>query len=642
MNDFKKRGVAAVQRQQPKFKLAWTVILWAGILLWALGFSHPMFPFGLRVMGFLPLIVLVAQQFKLIPEEKHRVSWTAVILAMPFLFITGMFRTQPLSTLIVTIVGVVVIMFLFSPTMPTGAYSGRFMRPKEAEKFLISPEEEPRTLPVAVLNGEPIGLKPYVLSKIQGELGHLTVIAPTRSGKGLLLTSHLLTWAGSTITLDIKGENWQKTSARRARLGPVYVLNPEGVGARFDPIAELMELGTDSEAALLQAVNVILKPEEDTQPIFLLTAVPALRAGMRVAYALKEPVLPWVYAQSRAGMRAYVRSVQAQAERLGDWASIDDMTQYLGRPVTEVQEAQWTDSKWMPAQAWANLTAALGRICTEGVLKMTSGRDFSAADLQRGPASVYLIWKEDMGEGLKDAFSLVSLALLKGLSRHADNHKGEAMTQVLFVVDEAGTFKVPDLPKLMATLAGRGVWLSPYFQNVVQMQRQYGENAEQEIINNSSAVVWYPSAEKSAGDYIEQFAGKESVVTTSASSEGTTTASTTDRPIITASEFSQLGENYVLVQFKNHAWLKAEPMRWFEFAHMRGRAQERGVGGDPIAWSLSDYRNRVTPIRAVAQPQAKESTSVIVPAPAPPPPLGAPAGWYNMDDEDEKPDQKLN
>ncbi|QLG13580.1 type IV secretory system conjugative DNA transfer family protein (plasmid) [Deinococcus sp. D7000] len=506
------------------------------------------------------------------------------------------------------------------------------MRRSETEKFKISRKEEAQMLPVAALDGQPIGIKPYILSKIQGELGHLTVIAPTRSGKGLLLTSHLLTWAGSAITLDIKGENWEKTSAARAKLGPVYVLNPEGMGARFDPIAELMELGIDSEAALLQAVNVILKPEEDTQPIFLLTAVPALRAGMRVAHALGEPVLPWVYAQSRAGMRAYVRSVQAQAERLGDWASIDDMTQYLGRPVAEVQEAQWTDSKWMPAQAWANLTAALGRVCTEGVLKMTSGRDFSAADLKRGPASVYLIWKEDMGEGLKDAFSLVSLALLKGLSRYADNHKGEAMTEVLFVVDEAGTFKVPDLPKLMATLAGRGVWLSPYFQNVVQMQRQYGENAEQEIINNSSAVVWYPSAEKSAGEYVEQFAGKESVATTS--------ASTTDRPIITASEFSQLGENHVLVQFKNHAWLKAEPMRWFEFAHLKGRAQAKGVGGGPIAWSLSEYRSRVTPIRAVTPPQARVSAPAVMPAPAPPP--NAPAGWYNMDDEDEKPGQKLN
>ncbi|QFP75060.1 type IV secretory system conjugative DNA transfer family protein (plasmid) [Deinococcus sp. AJ005] len=564
---------------------------------------------------------------------------------MPFLFITGVFRMQPGPTLFVTIAGVSLILFYFSSMVPTGAYSGRFMRHKEAEKFLITREEEPYMLPVAALDGQPIGIKPYVLSKIQGELGHLTVIAPTRSGKGLLLTSHLLTWVESAIVLDIKGENWEKTSAARAELGPVYVLNPEGMGSRFDPIAELMELGTDSEAALLQAVNVILKPEEDTQPIFLLTAVPALRAGMRVAHALGEPVLPWVYAQSRAGMRAYVRNVQAQAERLGDWASIDDMTQYLGRPVAEVQDAQWADSKWMPAQAWANLTAALGRVCTEGVLKMTSGRDFSAADLKRRPTSVYLIWKEDMGEGLKDAFSLVSLALLKGLSRYADNHKGEVMTEVLFVVDEAGTFKVPDLPKLMATLAGRGVWLSPYFQNVVQMQRQYGENAEQEIINNSSAVVWYPSAEKSAGEYIEQFAGKESVVTTSASSEGTTTASTTDRPIITASEFSQLGENAVLVQFKNHQWLKAEPMRWFEFAHLKDRVQEKGVGGGPIAWSLSDYRSRIAPIRPVAQaqPQVRAITPAPAVRPAPPlPPPNAPAGWYNMDDEDEKSGQKLN
>lgn len=631
MNDFK-RTAGAVRQQATKLKPVWTAVVWVAVGIWALMWLWG--GFAVKLMGLLPLLVMTAQQLRLIPAERHQLSWAATLWAMPFLLVAGIFNMRPMPTLFFAGVGVAVILFFIWSMVPSGAYSGRFMRRDEAKKFGINRQEESQTLIVARLDGQPIGIKPFTIAKIQKELGHLTVVAPTRSGKGLLLASHLLSWEGSAIVLDIKGENWQRTSAHRAELGPVYVLNPEGFGARFDPIAELLELGNDSEAALLQAANIILKPEEEKQKIFALTAVPALRAGMRVAYALKEPVLPWIYAQSRAGMRAYARNVQAQAEHLKDWASIDDITEYLGRPLAEMDEGMWSDAKGLPVQAWSNFTAALGKICTEGVLKMTSGRDFTAAELKQRPTSVYLVWKEDMGEGLKDAFSLISMALVKGLSRYADDRSGQPMTEVLFIVDEAGTFKVPDLPKLMATLAGRGVWLSPYFQNVVQMQRQYGDDQEQEIINNSSAVVWYPSAEKSAGDYVEQFAGKASVMTSSSSAQGAT-ISTTDRPVMTASEFSQMGENALLVQFRNHAWLKAEPMRWFDFDHLKQRSQEKGINGNPIAWSLSEYRSRVTPIKAVTHAQPAANT------PPPGPSTNTASKWYGLEDE-EQPVQELN
>lgn len=633
----------------PKIGKTLDSVLWIVAGVWAfMCFSSALISLrgaaGMRlfmfILGAYPLLTLAAKNGKYIPNRFFRIF---IGLALPVL-ISGafgifFFSNNALGELFcIALLTGAFYLWIWSQ-IPTGAYSGRFMEPREADKFKISRQEEAQTLTAATLNGQPIGIKPYAIAKIQKELGHLTVVAPTRSGKGLLLTSHLLTWQGSSITLDIKGENWQRTSAERAKLGPVYVLNPEGFGARFDPIAELVELGADSESALLQAANVILRPEDEKQPIFPLTALPALRAGMRVAYALKEPVLPWIYAQTRSGLRAYVRNVQAQAERLNDWASIDDMTQFLGRPLAEVEDAQWSDARWLPGQAWATLTASLGRVCTEGVLKMTSGRDFTAADLKKRSTSVYLIWKEDMGEGLRDAFSLVSLALLKGLGRYADDHKGEPMTEVLFIVDEAGTFKVPDLPKLMATLAGRGVWLSPYFQNVVQMQRQYGENAEQEIINNSSAVVWYPSAESSAGEYVEQFAGKKSVVTSSTGSQGAT-LSTTDRPVITASEFSQMGENVVLVQFRHHAWLKAQPMRWFMFEHLKERAGEKGINGDPISWNLNEYRSRVTPLRPTVQAQAVPAASA--PATVTPPPPSAAPQWYGLDDDEDTAAQELN
>jgi type IV secretion system protein VirD4 len=47
---------------------------------------------------------------------------------------------------------------------------------------------------------------------------HVLCFAPTRSGKGVgLVVPTLLTWPGSCIVHDIKGENWTLTSGFRAR-----------------------------------------------------------------------------------------------------------------------------------------------------------------------------------------------------------------------------------------------------------------------------------------------------------------------------------------------------------------------------------------------------------------------------------------
>src|SRR6266851_5663304 len=72
--------------------------------------------------------------------------------------------------------------------------------------------------------------------KTRSELGNLLVVGPTRSGKGLLATSQLLTWQGSVVVNDIKGELFTQTAGYRSTLGPVFVIDPTGRGHRYDPL----------------------------------------------------------------------------------------------------------------------------------------------------------------------------------------------------------------------------------------------------------------------------------------------------------------------------------------------------------------------------------------------------------------------
>src|SRR6185312_656494 len=70
---------------------------------------------------------------------------------------------------------------------------------------------------------------------------HILCFAPTRSGKGVgLVVPSLLTWPGSAIVHDIKGENWQLTAGFRARHGRVLLFDPTNAkSSAYNPLIEV-------------------------------------------------------------------------------------------------------------------------------------------------------------------------------------------------------------------------------------------------------------------------------------------------------------------------------------------------------------------------------------------------------------------
>ena len=70
---------------------------------------------------------------------------------------------------------------------------------------------------------------------------HVMAFAPTRSGKGVgLVIPTLLTWTGSAVVHDIKGENWQLTAGWRSRFSYCLLFNPtDPRSARYNPLLEV-------------------------------------------------------------------------------------------------------------------------------------------------------------------------------------------------------------------------------------------------------------------------------------------------------------------------------------------------------------------------------------------------------------------
>lgn len=70
---------------------------------------------------------------------------------------------------------------------------------------------------------------------------HVIAFAPTRSGKGVgLVVPTLLSWTGSAVIHDIKGENWRLTAGWRSKFSHCLLFDPtDSRSARYNPLLEV-------------------------------------------------------------------------------------------------------------------------------------------------------------------------------------------------------------------------------------------------------------------------------------------------------------------------------------------------------------------------------------------------------------------
>ena len=91
---------------------------------------------------------------------------------------------------------------------------------------------------------------------------HVLCFAPTRSGKGVgLVIPTLLTWPGSAIVHDIKGENWTLTAGYRSSFSRVLLFDPTNAeSAAYNPLLEVRR-GVCEVRDVQNVADVLVDPE---------------------------------------------------------------------------------------------------------------------------------------------------------------------------------------------------------------------------------------------------------------------------------------------------------------------------------------------------------------------------------------------
>jgi len=447
---------------------------------------------------------------------------------------------------------------------PQGHYHAHFAASSEVRDMAAPPtkgrggEEGSSGVLLARHQGGLIELRPGFDGR--SEMGHFLVCGPSRSGKGLHLTSNLLRWGGSAIVLDIKGELYRLTAEKRRALGnEVLVLDPSGRGDRYDPFGEL----SYSPEALRSAVNIVMEPEKGRESIFAERAADALYAAVLAARKEGAPALAYVDELMAEGPRAFVERLDA----LGDVEIRRALVRFLGDRPEDMEPRDYRTDRFL-SSTWSTMTTRLGPLLSDGVLRTTGGSDFVAADLVERPTTLYLMFGEAELRYTSKLFQLITLSILTGLIRRGDLEPEGGGVPLLVCFDEAGRTPIPRLDDLVSTIAGRGMGALVYVQDLGQLDGAYGRERAQTIRGNCHTQLYYRPTDQDTAAHVSRLSGLTSVEEVRMSRDwggydDRQSVGMRQRELITADEVRGMEHDEVIVFAGAKPPIRARRLEWF-------------------------------------------------------------------------------
>jgi type IV secretion system protein VirD4 len=444
-------------------------------------------------------------------------------------------------------------------------HPGRFAHPHELRPFL-SPTVDGAHLLLAEYHGKHI-LRVATTAK-RRQLGNMLICGPTGSGKSQHITSQLLTFPGSCVVYDIKGELHRLTAGYRATLGPVYVLDPTGVGNQYDPF-----LGRVSESKLYAAANNLLfDPREGEGRAFVEKGMKMLTivslAGREVNRKMgKEDaaLLPFIGSTADLGLNRAAAVISA--------ISPDLARRFLDEDYHP--EKDYTENRYL-ANSWESVTARLYPLLTEEVRRILGGSDFTGRDLMRAenPVTVYLRVPEEDLLALSPVTRLVLDSLINELFttyKQAEKEgTQERCRKVLFLIDEAGrTASLATLPDHLTTVRSRGISIVVAIQTLSQLTALY-PSREDDVLNNCLSHIYYQPFSYKMARELAQWLGYTSGFAQSTSTHGETETSQSlserEVPLMTPDEMRLIGEDAVLCFQPGIRPFLARRMDWHRFS----------------------------------------------------------------------------
>jgi type IV secretion system protein VirD4 len=404
---------------------------------------------------------------------------------------------------------------------------------------------------------------------------HVLAVAPTRSGKGVgLVLPTLMTWTGSTVVHDIKGENWQLTAGWRSRFSRCLLFDPTSpLSARFNPLLEVRR-GLHEVRDVQNIADTLVDPEgtRERRDHWDKTAHALLTGAiLHVLYAEEEKTLARVASFLADPSRSILRTLKIMltTNHLGTEAAP------AAHPaVASIARELLNKSENERSGVVSTAMSFLGLYRDPIIAANTACSDWRIGDLMNAerPVSLYLVVPPSDISRTRPLVRLILNQVARRLTETLPAGQAASSPRLLLMLDE-----FPALGRLdffetsLAFLAGYGVRAFLVAQSLHQIDRAYGANHA--ILDNCHVrVAFAPNDERTARRLsdalgtatelrrLKNLSGKRLSVflphVALAEQE-------TPRPLLTAGEVLQLPQDEALVLVSGTPPIRARKLKYY-------------------------------------------------------------------------------
>jgi len=407
---------------------------------------------------------------------------------------------------------------------------------------------------------------------------HVLCFAPTRSGKGVgLVVPTLLTWPGSTIIHDIKGENWGLTAGFRSRHGRTLLFDPtDPASSAYNPLLEVRR--GDKEVRDVQNIaDILVDPEgaldkrnhwEKTSHSLLVGAI------LHVLYAEADKTLAGVanfLSDPKRPVEATLR-VMMNTPHLGE-AGIHPVIASSARELLNKSDNERSG-------VLSTAMSFLGLYRDPVVAKVTARCDWRIADLVTGerPVSLYLVVPPSDINRTKPLIRLllnqVGRRLTEDLNTSANRHR------LLLMLDEFPALgRLDFFESALAFMAGYGIKSFLIAQSLNQIEKAYGANNS--VLDNCHVRVAFATNDERTAKRVSDALGTATEMRDSTNYAGhrlspwlghlMVSRQETARPLLTPGEVMQLPPTDELLLVAGVPPVRAKKARYYEDARFRER-----------------------------------------------------------------------
>jgi type IV secretion system protein VirD4 len=340
--------------------------------------------------------------------------------------------------------------------------------------------------------------------------------APTRSGKGVSnVIPTLLSYPGSVIVLDFKGENFDMTSGFRSKFGKVYRWAPMGDAHRFNPLMEIRP-GDDAFSDANLIADILTTPAsgggDATSDHFITAAKEFLTALILHCLCSDWPD------KTLSGCRKFIS--QIDPEDADNEKYIYDLminavhcTDEIHEQVVEGASNQRKRPDKEAGSVLSTVNNALAVFADVHIKRNTSNHEFCLDEFEKTsvPVSLYItIPYSDVRRisPLIRMFVLLMSRRFTGGETKATNRKFKI--PVLFILDEFDKLgKMEELHQNMGIHNGYGIQYFLIFQSVNQLNELYGKN-HSFLAHCRNSLFFAPGNEWESAEFISKVCGKES------------------------------------------------------------------------------------------------------------------------------------